>query len=65
MSRWQGTLRKAYKTLARAVLDRTYQDIRNWPPTGASHPTQKDKLDALKFLAGGGTYEIVRGLAEL
>ena len=65
MSSWQGTLRNAYKTLARAVLDRTYQDLRDWPPTGASHPTERDKRDARLLLAGGGTYEIVRGLAEI
>lgn len=65
MSSWQGTLRNAYKTLARAVLDRAYQDLRDWPPTGASHPTERDKRDARRFLAGGGTNEIVRGLAEI
>ena len=60
-----GTLRDAYRTLARAILDRTYQDMRNWPPTGASKPTIRDRQDARKFLAGDGTYEIVRGLAEI
>ena len=65
MSSWQGTLRNAYKTLARAVLDRTYQDLRDWPPTGASHPTERNRRASRLSLAGGGTYEIVRGLAEI
>ena len=62
---WKGTVDDAYKCLARAILDRSYQDVRNWPPTGQSHLSSKDRYEAQKFLDGGGTFDIVRGLAEL
>ena len=66
-----GTERNSWKRLARAVLEQSYRDLnkRLRPKYGGGGcqdlPSPSDREDAREFLSGGGTYEIIRELAEL